>query len=403
MYQENMNVLSVGDLTRCLRAVLEAEDLFRDVWVCGEVSNLVKHSSGHVYFSLKDNYALLRCVVWRGDARFSFDLSDGMRVVAQGRISVYERQGQYQLTVNELRPDGVGDLFTAYEELKARLATEGLFDEARKKPMPPYPARIAIVTSPKAAALHDMVSIAQRRMPGVDLLLVPALVQGTGSEASVVQALALADGTDADVIVLGRGGGSVEDLWTFNSEAVTRAICSFAKPVVSAVGHETDFTLADLAADLRAPTPSAAMELILPDCRELESRVGGLLDAARSSLESRITERQRVFELLATSSAMRLPERLLQERCQTLDLLSERLSSGFAGRLAERESALSERAASLHSLSPVGVLGRGYAVVRRDGRVVRSAAELAPGCETETLLADGRIISEVRSVEEGWK
>jgi exodeoxyribonuclease VII large subunit len=405
-FDANQSVISVGDLTRCIRAVIEAEDLFADVWVRGEISNFVKHASGHIYFSLKDETAVIRCVVWANSTRsIRFNPTNGMRVIARGRVSVYEKQGQYQLVASELIPDGIGDLYVAYEQLKAQLQAEGLFDVARKKTLPAFPRRIAIVTSRTAAALRDMVTVAGRRMPSVELILVPALMQGEGSESSVAASLALADDTHGvDVIVLGRGGGSIEDLWTFNSESVVRAICACRTPVVSAIGHETDFTLSDLAADLRAPTPSAAMEIIVPDREELRMRLASLCDAMTASMRSAISQKDGLLARLMSSPSFKFPERMLQGRWQSLDLLQERTERAFRQMISHGERRLGEISAYLHSLSPLAVLGRGYAVVRSaaDGHVIGSIGEISAGQATETLVSDGVLISEVIDVKEGW-
>ncbi len=401
-----MEVLSVSDLTRCIRGVIESEDLFYDVWVRGEISNLVKHSSGHVYFSMKDETALIRGVMWSNSARnLSFGLSNGMRVLARGRVSVYEKQGQYQLSVSEIMPDGVGALYTALEQLKAKLQSEGIFDPTNKRAIPAFPQKIAIITSRTAAALRDMVSIARRRMPSADLLLVPALMQGAGSESSVVDALNLAGALDSiDVIVLGRGGGSIEDLWTFNSEAVVRAIYSCPIPIVSAIGHETDFTLADMVADLRAPTPSAAMELILPDRDELLERLQSTEESLVGSIRSIISRKQAELDLILRSQAFRYPERMLQGKCQSLDMITEHLVRSFDAKVAACENRLAKASASLQTLSPLSILARGYGVVRRvsDASVIKTASSVSAGDSIEVLLSDGRLVAEIKDIKEGW-
>ena len=401
-----MQVLSVADLTRCIRAVIEAEDLFWDVWVRGEISNLTKHSSGHVYFCLKDEAALIRCVMWHSDARLMrFDLSDGMNVVVRGRVTVYEKQGQYQLALSSILPDGVGTLYTAYEQLKRRLQDEGLFDESRKKPIPRFLRKIAIVTSPTAAALRDMVTIARRRMPSVHVLVVPALMQGSGSEDSVAESLRLADSIPGiDVILLGRGGGSIEDLWAFNTEAVVRAIVACNTPVVSAIGHETDYTLSDFAADLRAPTPSAAIELIVPDRQELAVRLAGLTDAIIAASSAAFARKCAELDMPANSPSLRYPEKMLHGRWQSLDLAEERLEKNFRAILSSHEKSLAEVSGKLESLSPLGVLARGYGIVRRlkDGFTIKHISDIAPADLTETLISGGKLISEVKEVKEGW-
>jgi len=395
----NAEVLSISDLSRCIRGVIEAEDLFRDVWVRGEISNYVSHSSGHRYFSLKDDSALIRAVMWRDSARtVKFQLADGMSIIARGRVTVYEKQGQYQFVVSEVVPDGTGTLYLAYEQLKEKLQKEGLFDASKNKPIPGFPRKLGIITSPTAAALKDMISVAQRRMPSIDIILIPTLMQGDGAEASVLRSLVIADSRpDIDVIVLSRGGGSIEDLWTFNSESVVRAIHAVRKPTVCAIGHETDFTLSEFAADLRAPTPSAAMELIVPDCVELKSRIAVMTRAMISSLDTSIAQRRTVLDMLMQSPGMKYPERIVQERFQSLDTLTDRLRGSYETLLVCNEKRLCEATGKLQSLSPLAVLARGYSVVKRDsdGAIVRRVDDVVAGDVTETLVSDGTIISEV--------
>ncbi len=397
-----MSILSVTDLTRCIRAVIEAEDLFADVWVRGEISNLKEHTSGHIYFCLKDENALIRCVIWR-NSEIRFDLADGMSVILHGRVTVYEKQGQYQLVVTEVTPDGVGALFIAYEQLKARLQAEGLFDKSRKKPLPAFPRRIALVTSPTGAAVQDMVTIAVRRFPSINILLIPTLMQGEDSQASVVDSLKLADSIpDVDVIIIGRGGGSIEDLWTFNSEGVVRAICACQKPVVSAIGHETDFTLADFAADLRAPTPSAAAELVVPDRNELMSKISMLADAMKSAAMAKVTHGKARLGILMKSRVFEHPEILVQERWQIVDTLTMRLANSFDRQVSNCSARLGEVTAKLHALSPLQVLSRGYAIVKHDGQLVKRISDVEVGDSTETLISDGRLVSEIKEIMEGW-
>ncbi|MCL6518307.1 MAG: exodeoxyribonuclease VII large subunit [Armatimonadetes bacterium] len=399
-----MSILTVTDLTRCIRAVIEAEDLFADVWVRGEVSNLKEHTSGHIYFSLKDENALIRCVIWRNSTSdVQFNLTDGMSVILHGRVTVYEKQGQYQLVVSEVTPDGIGALFTAYEQLKARLQAEGLFDKSRKKQLPEFPRRIALITSPTGAALQDMLTIAVRRLPCINIILIPTLMQGEDSQASVVDSLKLAESIpDVDVIIIGRGGGSIEDLWAFNSESVVRAICACQKPVVSAIGHETDFTLADFAADLRAPTPSAAAELVVPDRDEILSRILTLSDAMKSAITAQIINKKACLNIIMKSRVFAHPEVLVQERWQALDTLTMRLANSLDRQISNCSARLSEVTAKLHALSPLQVLSRGYAIVRHDGQLVKKISDVEVGDSTETLISDGRLVSEIKEIKEGW-
>ncbi|MDH7481568.1 MAG: exodeoxyribonuclease VII large subunit [Armatimonadota bacterium] len=401
---QGMSILTVTELTRCIRAVIEAEDLFADVWVRGEVSNLKEHTSGHIYFSLKDENALIRCVIWRNSTSgMQFNLADGMSVILHGRVTVYEKQGQYELVVSEVTPDGIGALFTAYEQLKARLQAEGLFDKSRKKQLPEFPRRIALITSPTGAALQDMLTIAVRRLPCINIILIPTLMQGEDSQASVVDSLKLAESIpDVDVIIIGRGGGSIEDLWTFNSESVVRAICACQKPVVSAIGHETDFTLADFAADLRAPTPSAAAELVVPDKDEILSRISTLSDAMKSAITALIMNKKACFNMMMKSRVFAHPEVLVQERWQALDTLTMRLANSLDRQISNCSARLGEVTAKLHALSPLQVLSRGYAIVRHDGQLVKKISDVEVGDSTETLISDGRLVSEIKEIKEGW-
>ncbi len=399
-------ILTVAELTKCIRGVLEAEDLFRDVWVRGEISNLTRHGSGHIYFSLKDESAVIKCVIWNSASRSrQFDLREGMRMIARGRLSVYEKQGQYQLSISEVKADGVGDLYAQLEELKARLREEGLFADARKKPIPAYPMKIALITSPTGAALRDMVSVARKRMPCIDLMLIPAQVQGEGSEAGIAGALRVADEeAGADVIVVGRGGGSLEDLWSFNSEVVVRAIAACDTPVVSAVGHETDFTLADFVADLRAPTPSAALEMIVPDYQEVTARLDSYVASIRSAVSGMLSAKRSGLEMMMNSATMRLPERLLQNRWQELDNLQGKLGASFSAVASRLDADLARMSGKLQSLSPLGVLARGYTITKRaaDGTVVKSLRDVRAGDELEILVSDGRIAAIAKETMEGW-
>jgi exodeoxyribonuclease VII large subunit len=436
-------ILTVSELTHRVRALLESDQGLTDVWVRGEVSNYTSHSSGHMYFSLKDTGAQVRCVMWRESAdRLSFAPEDGMKVLAFGRVGVYERAGQYQLYVEDLRPEGVGELYLAYVRLKEALAKEGLFDERHKKPLPPHPGRVALVTSSTGAAVHDMVRVLRSRNPAVDILIVPTLVQGEGAPASIVRSLGLLnDHRLADLAIVGRGGGSIEDLWAFNDETVARAVFASRIPIISAVGHETDFTISDFVADVRAPTPTAAAQMAVPeisrllaDMMERLGRVGGLsierLRADRGALRS-----------IAGGAAFRVMARRVRERRQDVDDLTRRLRLALAGRarldraalasavramygvrarvpagrakvrgvcarlpaagragVAVRRERLRALADRLDALSPMAVLGRGYSIARRlpDRRVVSRLAHVREGQNVELLVTDGVITGLVR-------
>lgn len=382
---------------------MERDQLLQAVWVRGEISNFKWHTSGHIYFTLKDEASQLKCVMFRSAAqRLRFRPDNGMQVLVGGNISVFERDGAYQLYCAEMEPAGVGALHLQYEALKNRLAAEGLFDEALKRPLPMLPRKVGIITAPTGAAVRDMFTVSRRRFPAIRLVLAPAAVQGAEAAPSLIRALhLLARLPEVDVIIIGRGGGSLEDLWAFNDEGLARAIRACPVPVVSAVGHETDFTIADFASDLRAPTPSAAAELVVPSRSELL----GLVDSYRLrliTLARRHVERRRLrLKALADRPVLQRPQgRLLQDR-QRLDDLVRRL--GFAaGRLLQsRQERLAGLAGQLDALSPLAVLSRGYSIARDSAqRVIREAAAVAVGEEVEVMLHKGQLRCRVESKAE---
>lgn len=363
--------LTVSDVSRVLRALIESEGMLQDMWVRGEVINFSRPRSGHWYFTLKDHNAQLPCVMWRSTAELQAHIpKDGDQLEVHGGLSVYEAGGRYQLYVDEIRTDGEGALYQRFLKLKAKLEAEGLFDPARKRPLPAWPRRIGIVTSPSGAALHDMLQTLARRFPLVEVVLAPAAVQGEEAASEILRALAaLNQFAQPDVILLARGGGSPQDLAAFNSERLVRAIVASAAPVVSGVGHETDFTLADFAADLRAPTPTAAAELATPSQADLAVQLAGLQ------------------QQLARYS----PAALIARQGQRLDELALRATRALGGRLELLRSGLAGAQARLTALNPEAVLQRGYAIVARPGgAVLSSAAAAQPGEALEVYLHDGR-------------
>jgi exodeoxyribonuclease VII large subunit len=387
-------VFSVRQLTRYIRALIERDQTLNDIWVRGEVSNCVRHSSGHVYFTLKDEHSQLRCVMFRREAEDApFALADGQALVAHGAVGVYEARGAYELIVTEVLADGVGALLMAFEALKGRLEAEGLFDPARKRPLPRFPRRIAVVTSPDGAVWHDIATIIRRRWPVAAVTLIPAQVSGAGAAQSIVDALSTVVALPAlDVVIVARGGGSLEELAAFNEESVARAIVACPVPVVSAVGHETDFTIADFVADLRAPTPSAAAEMIAPDRRALTGQIDDLAARALHSLRSRIAGERRQLALLARSRPLRTPLVMLTDRRRRLDDLWEDTCRVVRSGLSAKREALERTAALAGALDPRAILRRGYGVFRlREGEVVRSVAQVSPGDRGEVLVSDGTI------------
>lgn len=396
---------TVGELTRYLRQLLESDPMLQDVWVQGEISNLSRPSSGHIYFTLKDSSAALRCVMWRTDARrLRMSLQDGLAIEVHGKIGLYEIGGQYQLYADQIQPVGEGALFQEFLRLKALLEAEGLFDPARKRPIPPLPRRIGIVTSPTGAALRDMLQTLRRRLPLAEVILAPALVQGT--EAAPALAAALSDLNrlaQPDVILLARGGGSIEDLWAFNDENLVRAVAASKAPVITGVGHETDFTLADFAADLRAPTPTAAAELATPVSRaDLQAGLAGLKVRLGTALTARVAVRQREVEALAARLRFVSPERRILSDRQQLDEITRRALSATTHRLRLEQERLNGLNQRLCALNPLAVLGRGFAVVSHtDGSLVRQTAQVKTGETLRVRVSDGEFGVEVKpSVEE---
>jgi exodeoxyribonuclease VII large subunit len=394
-----LHILTVSQLNTYLRELLDADEIVRDIWVEGEVSNFVRAGSGHCYFTLKEGEGQIKAACWRSSvARIPAMPSNGDAVLAHGRVAFYEAGGQIQLYVDMIRPAGVGLLYARFEELKARLAAEGLFDLSRKRELPALPRRIGIVTSLKAAALQDMLNVLGRRYPLAEVVLSPCQVQGDGSADTVVEALYALYEQDVDVIVVARGGGSAEDLWTFIVEVVARAAFASPVPLISGVGHETDTTIIDYVADVRAPTPSAAAELVAPDIAELagamallrdqlDSAMGRLLDGASAELEE---QRQRLFQ--------RSPITRLQRDRQALDELLRRAGAQLAHGSALRRARLAGTSAHLAALNPLATLGRGYAVVRRtaDGQLVTSPDQVAAGEQLVVTVRGGDIDVEVR-------
>ena len=389
--------LSVTDITRYLRALLESDDVLRDVWVQGEISNLSRPSSGHVYFTLKDEGAALRSVIWKTNAlRMRLPLQNGTRVEAHGYISLYERDGQYQLYIDALRLAGEGLLYQEFLRLRARLEADGLFDPERKRPIPARPQRIGIVTSPTGAALQDMLNTLQRRYPLAEVLLAPTAVQGEEAPLQIVAALERLNHLAPDVILLARGGGSLEDLWAFNDERVVRAVAASAVPVITGIGHETDFTLADFAADLRAPTPTAAAMLAAPDAADLRAALSNLAARLAGAVDWRVQQQRRELQDRAHRLERVSPAWRVSNDRQRLDMLSLALQRGVEHTLSldrARAAALAQR---LAALNPLAVLQRGFAVISGpDGALLRSVTTVRPGSPIQVRLSDGRLDAEV--------
>ena len=386
------NVLTVFQLNNYIKQMVDADPLLRQLAVCGELSNYKIYPSGHHYFSLKDAEGVVRCVMFKSSAaRIRFRPENGMRVILTGRVSVYPRDGAYQFYAETMTPEGVGDLYVAFEQLKARLAAEGLFDADRKRPLPKYPHRIAIVTSGAGAAIQDMLRILGRRYPLSKVMVLPVRVQGVEAPAEIAGAIRYANRYQiADVILTGRGGGSMEDLWAFNDERVVRAIAASEIPVVSAVGHEPDVTISDFVADLRAATPSNGAEHVAPDQNELRQRLRSLETQMAESVTHQLAVLQQRLQTVSRNRVLTSPAVYVQERQLYLDQLQTRLNAQ-AARAVERERArFSRAAASLDALSPMKVLGRGYALAQdENGHVLKNAQELQIGQRVAVRLEQG--------------
>jgi exodeoxyribonuclease VII large subunit len=392
--------LTVSELTTLIKYRLETEPVLNNVMVKGEISNFKHHTSGHMYFTLKDTKSRLRCVMFRNrNIMIRFKVEDGLTVLARGDIGVYEAAGEYQLYVNELYPAGQGALFFAFEQLKKKLAAEGLFDQERKRPLPFLPRTVGVVTSPTGAAWRDIMSVIRRRNPKVNIVIAPAIVQGEAGAASVVAAIELMNEARlADVLIVGRGGGSLEELWVFNEEAVARAVAASKIPVISAVGHETDFTITDFAADFRAPTPSAAAELAVPEYTLLHRQVEEVYTRMLHLLKNRVHGEREKLGLLQKSPVMIRPLTRINQLRQSVDDLVGKGRSALEKKLQEQRSELKVLAAKLNSLSPLATLERGYAICRivPHMKVVRQVAQVKDGTELLIRVTDGDISACVR-------
>lgn len=381
-------IATVSQINGYIKKILDKNIILNNVWVKGELSNFKLHYSGHIYATLKDEGGVLKAVMFRSAAAsLTFTPQDGMKVMARGRVGVYENGGVYQLYIEEMIPDGVGELYIAYEKLKAKLQSEGLFDERHKKPIPKYPSKIGVVTAPTGAAVRDIINVITRRYPMAEIILYPAQVQGAGAAESVAAGIKYFNDTNgADTIIAGRGGGSIEDLWAFNEEIVARAIFGSGIPVISAVGHETDFTIADFTADLRAPTPSAAAEIAVPSALDLMST----LNMQRSRIYQAEVSRIKHLRLRINALKLKTPQEIINDNSQRLDNLLRRMESSFSLTIVRSRKRLGELAGKLDALSPLNTLSRGYSIpVKSDGTVIRSKDELSSGDEFTLKLRDG--------------
>ena len=385
--------MSVTQLNTYVRCIMEEDVVLKSVFVAGEISNFKNHyKTGHFYFTLKDENAAVKAVMFRTySSRLRFAPEDGMRVICRARASVYERDGAYQLYVEDMQPDGSGSLSLAFEQLKRKLFAEGLFDEKHKKPIPKYPETIAVVTSPTGAALQDILNILSRRWPIARVIVVPSGVQGENAESQLVLGIKKADTLSADTIIIGRGGGSAEDLWCFNSEALARAIFDCKTPVISAVGHETDFTICDFVADLRAPTPSAAAENASPESLMTAGIVREFEQRLKDGLCSSLREREMTLERLENSPFLKDPKRIFEQKEMYFDALTDRLSSAGKLFLTEKTGDFDRLCTKLNAFSPLAVLSRGYSIATVNGKTVKNVAKLKKAGNFDLRLSDGTV------------
>lgn len=399
---QNTLVLSVSQLNRYIKMNFDADENLANIFISGEISNFTNHyRTGHLYFTLKDDSAAVRAVMFNSSAkRLKFMPEDGMKVIARGRVSVYEASGQYQLYVDDMQPDGVGALNLAYEQLKEKLQKEGLFSELHKKPLPPYPEKVGVITSPTGAAVRDIINVLGRRFPYAEIVFCPVLVQGEGAHLQLTDAVNLFNSERAaDVIIIGRGGGSIEDLWEFNDEGLARAVYNSEIPVISAVGHETDFTICDFVADMRAPTPSAAAELAVPDANELRYALSALKNRMFLNVSSGIADRRSRLEYLTSKGALKSPDEMLSNRSQRLDTAFSKMLSSYENRIGGKKVEFISAATALSKLDPMSVLMRGFAFVSdKNGKNVYSSQALAKGDKINVRFHDGSAVCEVKEI-----
>lgn len=386
--EEKIYTATVSQLNKFIKQVLDGATILNNIWIKGEISNFKLHYSGHCYLTLKDEGGVLKAVMFKSSAsKLSFTPENGMKVLARGRVSVYERDGSYQLYIDEMQPDGVGALHIAYEQLKAKLEAEGLFDAKYKKSLPQYPSKIGVITATTGAAIRDIINVLSRRYPCAKIIIYPSLVQGEGASAGICEGIKYFNDTSgADVLIVGRGGGSIEDLWAFNEEATVRAIFASEIPVISAVGHETDFTIADFVADMRAPTPSAAAEIAVPSIYEL----GGKINDLRSRVIFATLNFIKLKKTIISKLAVKSPEARLADNRIYIDDLTKNLIRNTNLIISKKSDILKASAGKLNAVSPLAVLGRGYSIAKKsDGTVIRSVKDASDGEKFELVMSDG--------------
>ncbi|MBQ8765609.1 MAG: exodeoxyribonuclease VII large subunit [Clostridia bacterium] len=393
-------ILSVTQLNTYVKSIIEQDINLNNVFVVGEISNYVDHyRSGHLYMSIKDKQSVISAVMFSSNAsRLKFRPENGMSVIIRGRVSLYERDGKYQLYIDDMQPDGVGALALAFEQMKERLSKAGLFDEMHKRPIPRFPTRIGVISSPTGAAVQDIFNVLKRRYPIADIVFAGVQVQGDAASRSICDALKLMNQTDVDVIIIARGGGSAEDLWPFNDEKLAYEIYNSIKPVISGVGHETDFTICDFVADLRAPTPSAAAELATPDIREQSYYISSLKYSLQNYFESYINDLSYDLDKLVKSQVLLNPEKLIENCHLYLDSLNEQINVAFNNILTTYSSSFAILFSKLDSLSPLKVLSRGYSIIKNNNEVVKDINQLRKGDTVSIQLENGTVLAEITEV-----
>lgn len=396
-----MNVITVSQVNKYIKALLDENAPLRNIFICGEISNF-KHyyASGHLYFTLKDENSQLKAVMFSSYAsKLKFKPDNGMKVICSGRISAYEKNGEYQLYVDDMQPDGVGALNLAFEQLKTKLFNEGVCDDEIKKPIPQYPKKIGVATSDIGAAVEDIKNITARRFPLAEIVIAPTIVQGASASADIVKSVKLLDAMDdVDVIIVGRGGGSIEDLWAFNTEEVARAVIACKTPVVSAVGHETDYTICDFVADLRAPTPSAAAELVCPDIQILENELSMLKSSLINYINIIVDDYTQYVSELSHSPVLENYDSVIGSYKDNVDVLETRLTDCLLYNIENKALKLSALAGKLNALSPLAVLARGYAVTQKNSKIVKSVSDIKENDEIYIAFHDGKAICKVNEV-----
>lgn len=397
---QNPVILTVTQLNQYAKSIIENDINLNNVFVVGEISNFVDHyRSGHLYMSIKDSQSIISAVMFAGNAtRLKFRPENGMCVIIRGRVSIYERDGKYQLYIDDMQPDGIGSLALAFEQLKEKLSNEGLFDSQHKKTIPRVPTRIGVISSPTGAAIQDVLNVLNRRFPSVEVVFAGVHVQGENAAPSVIKAIEKLNQTSVDTIIIARGGGSTEDLWPFNDESLAYAIYNSRIPIISGVGHETDFTICDFVADLRAPTPSVAAELAVPDVTEQKNYIVSLRNTLDYHIENSLNDRYRKIESYKNSPILRNPEKII-ENCELyLDILNSRINESYKDMLASYTSSFFSLYSKLDSLSPLKVLSRGYSIVKKEGSIINYSKSLSIDDVVSIRLADGEVKAKITEV-----